>query len=923
MPDPQDTGATKAAASGPETGTPPGDQGGGTAGRTQTVQSIQGDQPAGTQEFEEPFDPLSQGGDLTNWNPDDNEGGESNSNDESSDPFAHTQADELPERPPGLTERPSFVLQFKDMLSEISIAEDTIEIPDEIAEQLNTTLPQIDDEEALALYGRRIGMLTEHERSARERVIQHIALGRDKLNKGLGLAKDDTMRHGAKLALKDYDSLITKIQALLKAQSKYIIAKAANIVQDLYDNYDDLRANQSNLNAEYINLQSTATQQGIELSTLRRQVKALSKDKQNLEVTLLKANEDMDEAHVQILALEDQLGNEIKSNAKAQADHDAYRERAEEQQLQNTREIVALKQQIESMRSETPEENLRTQERLSDYHARLSDVTSQSHVYKRERDLKQAQIDSMNIRNQDNHRKYLEVQNTARALHGQLQATRQDLARAQRASHGGTSTIDPTMLTTAIQTAVAAAVARPARPAALITNPYEGDIDLTTKSGNTLFDDGSQALTVTFDGKPEKLHPFLSALENRSEQAGMRSIMNIQIYDAAGNPSRTPTGLPLTKNILTEHGEIKQTDIDAFTARWAPILQNHAPATSNDQAQLCIRLRMLHNTLVNSMSASYSTVLAPKLTSFHQNGIALLYHLIRESFQSSVISVQNNKKKLETITLKQCQYDLTKLHSKITTIEQAINAAGQSISKDDMCTHLLRAYQTSKNEIWLRNVANLEIEWVRQNITTPQQMQTEAMLYYQHMINMKQWKAPTSTTPVAMKAETTDQPPRRRRSTPTGAAVSSTPAEEWKARQKAWKFNRSLSTTNKYTKNGSEYSWCTGPGHYGIAMWVAHEPQTCTPPSSQGGSNSTDRSGGRGGRSRRGGRGGRGSGGRGGQQRRASTSTPQANTIQVTRAAQEAYVANALAQNGTDFGTDTTALVRDIVDHFPGNNTRS
>ena len=106
-------------------------------------------------------------------------------------------------------------------------------------------------------------------------------------------------------------------------------------------------------------------------------------------------------------------------------------------------------------------------------------------------------------------------------------------------------------------------------------------------------------------------------------------------------------------------------------------------------------------------------------------------------------------------------------------------------------------------------------------------------------------------------------------------------------------------------------------------MWVAHEPQTCTPPSSQGGSNSTDRSGGRGGRSRRGGRGGRGSGGRGGQQRRASTTTPQANTIQVTRAAQEAYVANALAQNGTDFGTDTTALVRDIVEHFPGNNTRS
>ena len=325
-----------------------------------------------------------------------------------------------------------------------------------------------------------------------------------------------------------------------------------------------------------------------------------------------------------------------------------------------------------------------------------------------------------------------------------------------------------------------------------MTNPYEGDIDLTTKSGNTLFDDGSQALSVTFDGKPEKLHPFLSALQNRSEQAGMRSLMHIQIHDAARNPLRTSSGLPLTKNILTEHGKIKQSNINAFVARWAPILQNNAPARDNGQAQICICLRMLHNTLVNSMSASYSTVLALKLTLFHQNGIALLYHLIRESFQSSVISVKNSKKKLKTITFKQCQFNRTKLHSKITTIEQAIKAAGESISQADMCTHLLRAYQTNKNEIWLRNVANLEIDWVRQNIATPQKMQTEAMLYYQHMVSMKQWKAPTSTTPVAMTVESNDQQPRRRCPTLGGTA---SPAEEWKAKQRPWKFNQSLSTT--------------------------------------------------------------------------------------------------------------------------------
>ena len=125
-------------------------------------------------------------------------------------------------------------------------------------------------------------------------------------------------------------------------------------------------------------------------------------------------------------------------------------------------------------------------------------------------------IHAMTIQTQANHRKYVEVQTTARTLHGQLQTARCELAEARRASRGSTSGIDARTLTSAIKMAVAAAVARPARPAALITNPYEGDIDLTTKSGNTLFDDGSQALTVTFDGRPEKLHPFLSALKNRS-----------------------------------------------------------------------------------------------------------------------------------------------------------------------------------------------------------------------------------------------------------------------------------------------------------------------------------------------------------------------------------------------------------------------
>ena len=80
-------------------------------------------------------------------------------------------------------------------------------------------------------------MLTEEEQTARERVGQHIAVARNKMVATLGTAKDPQMRTATELALKDYDLLIEKLQGLLQAQSKYIIGKAANVVQDMISNY--------------------------------------------------------------------------------------------------------------------------------------------------------------------------------------------------------------------------------------------------------------------------------------------------------------------------------------------------------------------------------------------------------------------------------------------------------------------------------------------------------------------------------------------------------------------------------------------------------------------------------------------------------------------------------------------------------------
>ena len=74
----------------------------------------------------------------------------------------------------------------------------------------------------------------------------------------------------------------------------------------------------------------------------------------------------------------------------------------------------------------------------------------------------------------------------------------------------------------ALATAAAAAPPQPAAPAAIPPpdhiSPYEGNaLDLSSRTGTSLFQRGSEALASKFTGKVEDLHLFLADLKDRSE----------------------------------------------------------------------------------------------------------------------------------------------------------------------------------------------------------------------------------------------------------------------------------------------------------------------------------------------------------------------------------------------------------------------
>ena len=62
-----------------------------------------------------------------------------------------------------------------------------------------------------------------------------------------------------------------------------------------------------------------------------------------------------------------------------------------------------------------------------------------------------------------------------------------------------------------------------------------------------------------------------------------------------------------------------------------------------------------------------------------------------------------------------------------------------------------------------------------------------------------------------------------------GKGPSSTSSSTKGAGKYAWKYDRSLSASATYVRDGKTFKWCTGPGHNKKAMWVSgHEPGKCT-----------------------------------------------------------------------------------------------
>ena len=184
-------------------------------------------------------------------------------------------------------------------------------------------------------------------------------------------------------------------------------------------------------------------------------------------------------------------------------------------------------------------------------------------------------------------------------------------------------------LAQAIKALATATTAPPAAPAAIPPppipdhiSPYEGNaLDLSSRTGTSLFQKGSEALASKFTGKVEDLHLFLADLKDRSKTCQWNSTTH-------GIISLVISGT--TYNLLDDYGKVNATQIEAACVT----------RVGAGDVRACQNAQMMYECLKNSITDDAKSALASRELNFHEDGPMLFFHIVNQLFMATFSNAQ-------------------------------------------------------------------------------------------------------------------------------------------------------------------------------------------------------------------------------------------------------------------------------------------
>ena len=375
----------------------------------------------------------------------------------------------------------------------------------------------------------------------------------------------------------------------------------------------------------------------------------------------------------------------------------------------------------------------------------------------------------------------------------------------------------------ALVTATAAAPPPPATPAAIPPpvipdhiSPYEGNaLDLSSWTGTSLFQKGSEALASKFTGKVEDLHLFLADLKDCSKTCQWNSTTH-------GIISITITGT--TYNLLDNYGKVNATQIEA--ARVARVGAGDIRARQNAQ--------MMYECLKNLIMDDAKSALASCELNFHEDGPTLFFHIVNQLFTATFSNAQATRDKLAEFHPKHFRYDILQVNNFICVAVKTLNAAstsGGTITDQEILYFQFKIYKKIKAPAeWTSHILFLEATVASNAGYLPDTLFNEVQSKYTNLSNQGLW-CPSNKTPeeqtLAMVAQQQQDKPKGSSSSKKESSSKSSSKDKDKEKEKkgppfAHKEGK-LGDTKQW--NGKTYYYC--PANHKHSHWHTHKVEEC------------------------------------------------------------------------------------------------
>lgn len=339
----------------------------------------------------------------------------------------------------------------------------------------------------------------------------------------------------------------------------------------------------------------------------------------------------------------------------------------------------------------------------------------------------------------------------------------------------------------------------------ILVSPWQQDINLTTKHGSSLWNEGTKPVDEKFTGQGRDVPRFIALIKNHVSKCYLTSIIMIN-----------------GKNLLSDYGTTTLEEV-----KRARDIRNAVIPTSLREAQPKIKAQILFHFIYGSLGSLPLRKISTRLEEIQQDGPTLLKVVLVDTFVATQAHTFKIKEQLYDLQMKAFKWNVQTMNQSVREIMVDLQAAGHSFGTDDIMIALFRAYAGSTNDEFKNAVMYWKNEWNNGSLTSAEELMVKADGKYDELKKAGTWgkssEKDEQIIALTARIETLQKEVSK------GKGPSSTSSSTKGAGKYAWKYDRSLSVSATYVRDGKTFKWCTGPGHNKKAMWVSgHEPGKCT-----------------------------------------------------------------------------------------------